>query len=96
MCEHLQVLEAELKRRGIVEHYRGKTWTANCHEFVYFDCYFDFASVQKRLQLPDCIQHHVNDDERSGLEDGFYCSRCHDAIVGLHPRSGVAGKITIT
>jgi len=26
---------------------------------------------------------HENTDERSGLEKGFVCEECHDAVMGL-------------
>ena len=84
MCEHLSILENELKDRGIKETYRGQAWTKNCREWIYFDCYFNVDSLRERLKLPDFIRHHVNNDSKSGLEEGFECELCEDAIMGLN------------
>ncbi len=84
MCEHLRPLEDELQRLGVKETYRGQPWSDNCREWVYFDCYLEIDTLRERLNLPDYVIHHCNDDQRSGTEEGFYCTQCHDAIVGLH------------
>lgn len=86
MCEHLQILENELKSLGIKETYRGQPWSKNCREWVYFDCYLDIKSLQERYKFPEFIRHHYNDDERSGLEEGFYCELCRDAVIGLNSK----------
>lgn len=84
MCEHLIGLENEIKGLGFVETYRGQTWTKNCREWVYFDCYFDIEKIRKRLNLPDFITHHINNDNKSGTEEGFYCELCKDGIMGFN------------
>ncbi|MBN2535729.1 MAG: hypothetical protein JXB88_22815 [Spirochaetales bacterium] len=86
MCEHLSELENELKRQGIPETCRGQVWTKNCREWVYFDCYLDIESLRKRFHLPGFIKHHINNDTKSGLEEGFECELCKDAIMGLNRR----------
>ena len=83
MCEHLSVLENELKALGIKEIQRGQVWSDNCREWIYYDCYFDSSSIIRRLELPDFVNHHSNDDPRSGLEEGLFCSQCKDAIMGI-------------
>ena len=96
MCEHLLPLENEIRRRGGVETYRGQAWTENCREWVYFDCYLDIKKLRKRFNLPGFIRHHVNDDERSGAEEGFVCEKCKDAVMGLNRNFRLAdNKITI-
>jgi hypothetical protein len=85
MCEHLSPLEEELKSKNIKETYRGQPWTRNCREWVYFDCYLDMDKIRARYQFPDFIISHRNDDGKSGLEAGFYCDQCKDAIIGAHP-----------
>jgi len=94
MCEHLSVLDTELKRRGIRETFRGQAWSDNCREWVYYDCFLDTDAIRTRLNLPECISVHTNDDMRSGLEAGFVCNQCNDAIMGAH-RSVAAGKTVI-
>jgi hypothetical protein len=94
MCEHLIALENELKAQNIKETYRGQPWSDNCREWVYFDCALDLERIRKRYNFPDFISTHVNNDSRSGLEAGFVCDQCHDAIMGHHP-SLASGKIKI-
>lgn len=84
MCEHLLPLEKHLQAQGIPETFRGQAWSTNCREWVYFDCYLDISSLQEKFGFPAFVKHHVNNDPRSGLEEGFVCYECHDAIIGLH------------
>ena len=84
ICEHLAGLEKELKKLKIKETYRGQAWGENCREWVYFDCYLNTKKLRKRFRYPEYIRYHVNDDERSGLEEGFTCTLCNDGIMGLH------------
>jgi hypothetical protein len=86
MCEHLEMLEQELKRRNIKETYRGQAWSKNCREWVYYDCYFDIEQLRKRFNFPYFIKYHSNDDVKSGLEEGFVCELCNDTIMGLHSK----------
>jgi len=96
MCEHLLPLDNELKELGIKETYRGQAWTDNCREWVYYDCYLDIESLRKRFNFPDFIKHHINNDMKSGLEEGFDCSLCNDAIMGLNRNfKKDDGKITV-
>ena len=84
MCRHLAPLEKELHRLGIKETYRGQPWSENCREWVYFDCYLDIENLRIRLHIPDFVTHHRNDDQRSGTEEGFYCEKCKDGIMGYN------------
>jgi hypothetical protein len=86
MCEHLVQLEKELKQLKIKETYRGQAWTKNCREWVYYDCYFDIEQLRKRFNFPGFIKHHFNNDNKSGLEEGFVCELCNDAIMGLNSK----------
>ncbi len=95
MCEHLSSLDAELKQRGIRETFRGQPWSENCREWVYYDCLLDTNAIRKRLKLPECVSVHVNDDPRSGLEAGFVCDLCHDAVMGAH-HDVAAGKPVVS
>ena len=94
MCEHLKSLETELKEKGIKETYRGKPWSVNCREWVYFDCVLNLDKIRQRYNFPDFIKNHINNDSRSGMEAGFYCGLCQDAIIGIHPDLG-EGKIHV-
>lgn len=86
MCEHLQPLDDELKKRGIKEISRGQAWSDNAREWVYYDCLLNMAKIKERYNFPGFITIHVNNDERSGLEAGFYCELCQDAVMGIHEK----------
>lgn len=85
-CKHLRQLEAEILQAGVVETFRGKAWTENCREWVYFDCYFDRKSIRSRIALPECVVDHEHLGTHDGQEAGFVCSECHDGIMGVHKR----------
>jgi hypothetical protein len=83
-CEHLQALEADILLAGVQETFRGKAWSANCREWVYFDCVLDVEKLHYRYKLPDFVLVHSNDDRKSGLEAGLVCTICKDAVIGIH------------
>ncbi len=82
MCRHLKALEEDLLARGIPITFRGKAWSHQCREWVYFTCYFDIATLRRRLKLEECIVEHVNEDSHTGEERGLVCTECNDAIIG--------------
>lgn len=81
VCEHLRPLEHALAAAGIAVGFRGQTWSEQCREWVYYSAVLDMKSI--RPYLPDCVEPHENLDLRSGQERGFYCTQCHDAVMGL-------------
>jgi hypothetical protein len=83
ICTHLRPLEQALQAAHIKETSRGTPWSQNCREWVYFDIRLDVEALRKRFGLPSCVVVHENTDERSGLEKGFVCEECHDAVMGL-------------
>jgi len=83
-CKHLIKLEEDIIRLGIVETFRGKAWTENCNEWIYFDCYLETESLCKKYDFASCVIEHTNEDPRSGAENGFVCIECKDAIMGYH------------
>ncbi len=91
LCKHLRPLEEEILSKHVKELYRGKPWTKNCREWVYFDCYFDIPSIKKRLNLPDCVKFHELLGTHDGQEAGLECTLCKDAIMGHH-KSYAKGK----
>ena len=86
VCEYLKDLESALLDAGVAVTYRGQPWTRNCREWVYFDAVLDVDAIQRELALGPPVTVHENTDPKSGVEAGFYCSLCHDAIMG-NPRS---------
>ncbi|MEL6811815.1 MAG: hypothetical protein AAFP76_10810 [Bacteroidota bacterium] len=93
MCHHLQRLEEDLLKAGCKETYRGQAWSDNCREWVYFDCILDTDMLLEQYDFPDCIRLHENTDSRSGMELGFVCTQCNDAIMGGHPKSTIKAPI---
>ena len=85
-CKHLRQLEAEIIAAGIRETYRGKAWTENCREWVYFDCYLDRKSIRKRMTLAECVVDHEHLGTHDGQEAGLVCIECRDGIMGMHER----------
>ena len=92
ICEHLQPLEKALQDAGIPEVYRGRPWSMNCREWVYFDCYLDLEALRIKYALPAWVTDHIHRGTHDGQERGLVCSQCHDAIMGLY--EPVAGKPT--
>jgi hypothetical protein len=84
ICPHLQSLEQAIIASGAHEVFRGKTWSLNCREWVYFDCYIDTETVIRTLPLPDCVKVHIHRGTHDGQERGFVCSDCNDAIMGIY------------
>jgi hypothetical protein len=87
LCEHLRILENELKEKRVKETYRGAPWTDNCREWVYFDCVFeDPGKIMSRLKMDKTtLKIHSLLGTHEGTEQGIICTQCHDAIMGIHP-----------
>lgn len=83
-CKHLRQLETEIIQAGIRETFRGKAWTDNCREWIYFDCYLDRKSLRKRMAFADSVLDHEHLGTHDGQEAGFECTQCHDGIMGVH------------
>jgi hypothetical protein len=84
LCHHLADLEAELQG-SYAEIYRGRPWSQNCREWVYFDCVLDRKAIRARLPLAGCVLDHEHLGTIEGAEAGFVCELDHDAIMGVHP-----------
>ena len=85
VCEHLRPLEEVLLQAGIEETFRGKAWSENSREWVYFNCVLPLEDLQQHLSFPDCVQVHSHNGTHSGSESGFVCSIHDDGIMGIHP-----------
>jgi hypothetical protein len=83
-CEHLRAVEQAMIGLGIRQTFRGKAWSRNCREWVYFDCYIDLETVRDRFSLGECVQNHIHRGTHDGQERGLVCSICHDAIMGAY------------
>ena len=83
LCKHLALLEKALIESGSPVTFRGAAWSINCREWVYFDVVLDIAAIQQRFALPACVRVHEIKDSRAGLERGFECTSCNDAVMGL-------------
>lgn len=83
VCDHLAPLEKALLASGVSVTFRGEAWSKNCREWVYFDVALDITALEERFSFPTCVSVHENKDPKSGLERGFVCDSCHDAVMGL-------------
>jgi len=83
VCRHLAQLEKELRVADFKETFRGRAWTNNCREWVYFDAVFDIEALLSRMNFDPCVIVHENLDPKSGTERGFVCSQCLDGVMGL-------------
>ena len=93
LCPHLAQLEQLLLEANIAVTYRGRPWSSNCRQWVYFACYFDRPAVRALLELADCVIDHEHRGTHDGQEAGFVCSECHDAVMGLHPTSQMKAPV---
>jgi len=89
-CEHLRDLEETMSAAGLRETFRGSAWSANCREWVYFDCFIDVGAVRWRHKLADCVHDHAHRGTHDGQERGFVCTECNDALIGSY--EPVAGR----
>jgi hypothetical protein len=95
MCEHLQPLENYLKAKKVPVTFRGQAWSDNCREWVYFDCILETEALRSKFNLPSFVVTHENVDPKSGTELGLVCTKCKDAIMGLHPEYSSLSNIII-
>lgn len=87
-CEHLKELERAIIAAGFRETFRGKAWSDNCREWVYFDCYLASEAIRGKFELADCVKDHAHIGTHDGQESGFVCTIHKDGVMGLHPDSG--------
>jgi hypothetical protein len=85
-CEHLIELEQALIAGGFKETFRGKAWSENVREWVYFEVCFDMAAVREQLRLETCVVEHEHLGTHDGQEAGFVCTIHQDGIMGRHPQ----------
>jgi hypothetical protein len=84
ICEHLKPLENDLMKESIRLTFRGKPWSYNCNEWVYFDCFLDRKAIEQKYQFPSFISYHEYDGRVAGQEAGFVCEKCKTAVMGVH------------
>ena len=95
ICEHLQVLDQELKKARIkIVYENAKPWSKNCRSWNRYDCYLDLKSIRARLKLADCVKDHIYKDNWNGEERGFVCDDCNDAIIGNYEHTRKTKKFT--
>ncbi|MBN2346731.1 MAG: hypothetical protein JXO51_10120 [Candidatus Aminicenantes bacterium] len=82
VCDHLRELERALQEGGFAETCRGRVWTRNCREWVYFEVVLYIDGIRERFALAPCVRMHENLDPKSGTERGLFCEECHDGIMG--------------
>lgn len=87
MCGHIIDLENYIKSKKVLEIFRGKAWSSNCNEWVYFDCILDTEKLKTKLGLDNCIITHEFLDIKVANELGLVCEKCKDGIMGYNPKS---------
>lgn len=70
ICEHLYPLKIEIIKHGVKEIWRGKAWSMNCNEWVYYDCYLNNKALRKKFIFPDFIIEHTHHGTHDGQESG--------------------------
>ena len=85
VCPHLAELEQALTAGGFRETFRGKAWSDNVREWVYFHVCLDLPAVRERFRLNPCVVDHVYRGTHDGQEAGFACTEHLDGIMGVHP-----------
>lgn len=83
-CEHLRALEQALIDAGMEITFRGQAWE-KVNEWVYFDCVLDLAACRERFSLPAFVIDHVHRGTHDGTEQGLFCEKCLDGVMGRHP-----------
>jgi hypothetical protein len=83
MCRHLIELDNYIKRKGIKELFRGKAWSENCNEWVFYDRIIDIDKIKEKIKPDKCVTVHKYYDIKIANELGFFCSNCNDAIIGF-------------
>ena len=91
VCEHLRELEEVLIASGVAVTFRGRAWSMNCREWVYFDCFLDTVEIRKHFTFAEFVHDHSHRGTHDGQESGLVCTRCQDAIMGLY--EAVPGKL---
>ena len=70
-CKHLIDLEQALINQGFKETSRGKVWSLNVREWVYFRVCFDMLVVRNQYRLDPCVVDHMHLGTHDGQEAGF-------------------------
>jgi hypothetical protein len=86
VCNHLIELEKALIAEGYKETFRGKAWSDNVREWVYFDVCLDIPKVRERFVFDSCVVDHEHLGTHDGQEAGFVCMEHDDGIMGVHPQ----------
>ena len=92
-CEHLEPLARELAAAGVPLG-PGEQCPHDPDWGTWFAAraVFDVGRLRGRLDLNACVTYEEYEGRLSPADDStFYCDCCHQAIVGLHPRSAPPG-----
>ena len=94
VCAHLAEIKALADANGARISSAGMLWSKNCRYWIHYDAYFDKRAIRKELKLAPCVQDHEHLGTHDGRESGFYCTECHDGVIGVHPKDR-SGKLCI-
>jgi hypothetical protein len=85
-----------MESMGVPAIWQGRPWSANCREWIYYNCLFDPQALKQRLSLCEHIIVHEYNDVKVAAERGLFCPQCNDAVMGKHPANIAADTIIIS
>jgi hypothetical protein len=92
VCAHLLAVDDYLRGQGVRVAAVCTPWSRNCRTWVIYDSVvLDAAGLRQKFDLPDFVIVHSHRGTHEGSEHGLVCSRCWDALIGLHPAEARAG-----
>jgi hypothetical protein len=84
-CEHLRSLVEAIRASRIVFGPIVSPYANDATTWFTCGATFDEPSLRTRLSLADCVTYTEYDGRAAGSEATFACTRCNQAILGLHP-----------
>jgi hypothetical protein len=85
-CPHLQALERDLRSSGVRIALEDKDWDNSAAGFwVYFGARIEPVATRAQFNLPEFVEYYEWNGRVAGQEAGFTCTRCHSAVMGVHP-----------
>jgi hypothetical protein len=94
VCAHLLAVDDYLRGQGVRVAAVCTPWSRNCRTWVIYDSVvLDAAGLRQKFDLPDFVIVHSHRGTHEGSEHGLVCSRCWDALIGLHPAVTVGVRV---
>jgi predicted Rossmann-fold nucleotide-binding protein len=85
-CEHLRPIVESIRAAGVPFGPIVAPYADDGTSWFMCDATFDEPALRARLALPDFVRFAEYDGRAAGSDATFTCTRCKQAILGLHPR----------